>query len=384
MKINKKGFTLIEILIYVVILAIVGGASTSLLLNVSRIHQRESAEVELTTQLDFAMGTISRLIKESSNVEIETGIATSTLKLRMKDASQDPTCISLDSGKIKLSQGPADNPNNCTSTTSNLTNDQVIVNTLDFKKFSQYPGRDVTSIDIQMTYNTQNPLFQLQRSLTSAIARVSAATFDSDVLPGGAYNYSLGQAGTPWLKVITADGGADAPSYTFGNDTDLGVFRAGTDILGFSTAGSERMRIDASGNVGIGTTEPSGLLDVGGGKLVVLSGGNVGIGTADPGATLEVKGTMKVFGAWETKANGTVYQAETDGFVCAHGSVSSGRLVICGYTDSNNPPTTLKAQQGFDPSSGAHHESIMMPVRKGDYWKTTGEEVTVYWIPLGT
>ncbi|PIU99277.1 hypothetical protein COS59_00535, partial [Candidatus Wolfebacteria bacterium CG03_land_8_20_14_0_80_36_15] len=133
---------------------------------------------------------------------------------------------------------------------------------------------------------------------------------------------------------------------------------AGTDILGFSTAGSERMRIDASGNVGIGTT--------------------------DPGATLEVKGTMKVFGAWETKANGTVYQAETDGFVCAHGSVSSGRLVICGYTDSNNPPTTLRAQQGSDPSSGAHHESIMMPVRKGDYWKTTGEEVTVYWIPLGT
>jgi len=168
----------------------------------------------------------------------------------------------------------------------------VIVNTLDFKKFSQYPGRDVTSIDIQMTYNTQNPLFQLQRSLTSAIARVSAATFDSDVLPGGAYNYSLGQAGTPWLKVITADGGADAPSYTFGNDTDLGVFRAGTDILGFSTAGSERMRIDASGNVGVGTTTPTTTLMVYG--TTTIMNGNVGVGTTEPQATLDIQGTTAV------------------------------------------------------------------------------------------
>jgi len=49
------------------------------------------------------------------------------------------------------------------------------------------------------------------------------------------------------------------------------------------------------GNVGIGTTGPSGLLDVGGGKLAVTSGGNVGIGTTTPGAKLEVTGNNVVF-----------------------------------------------------------------------------------------
>jgi hypothetical protein len=45
-----------------------------------------------------------------------------------------------------------------------------------------------------------------------------------------------------------------------------------------------------SGNVGIGTTGPSGLLDVGGGKLVVTSGGNVGIGTTNPNTRLHIQG----------------------------------------------------------------------------------------------
>ena len=81
-------------------------------------------------------------------------------------------------------------------------------------------------------------------------------------------------------------------------------------MLGFSTNGIERMRIDASGNVGIGTSTPSYLLDVNGAVRVTsctgcdniwkLSGttiyttstGNVGIGTATPSTKLDVAGDI--------------------------------------------------------------------------------------------
>jgi len=247
---NKYGFTLVEVLIYTVIFAIVAGLSTGILLTLTRINQNQSAGAEVTDQLNFIMQKIQYLVKQSSNIEIPTAVITSTLKLRMEDPIQDPTCLSLVNGVIKLAQGPDSvNHQNCTNVTSDLTNSRVVVNTFNFQKFTQYPGHDTVSINIQMSYNSNNPQSQIQRTVQSAIARVSAATFDSDVVPGGTYNFNLGQSGAPWQKVIMADGSASNPSYTFGNNTGLGMFRAGNNILGFSTNGAERIRIDASGNV---------------------------------------------------------------------------------------------------------------------------------------
>ena len=56
------------------------------------------------------------------------------------------------------------------------------------------------------------------------------------------------------------DGTASSPSYQFFSDTDTGMYRASSNILGFSTGGAERMRIDSSGNVGVGTSSPQELI----------------------------------------------------------------------------------------------------------------------------
>src|SRR3989344_109517 len=101
-----SAFTLIEILIYTGIFAIVGGMLTGILINATRVEQRESASAEVTSQLNFVMQTIQRLIRESSNIEIEAGTATTTLKLRMADATKDPTCITFVSSTIRLAEGP--------------------------------------------------------------------------------------------------------------------------------------------------------------------------------------------------------------------------------------------------------------------------------------
>ncbi|MDZ4231306.1 MAG: type II secretion system protein, partial [Patescibacteria group bacterium] len=86
-----RGFTLVEILVYVSILAITAGLLTAVLTNTVRVRTRAANSTELAQQLNFVLGTVQSLVNESANVEgvyegADSGVACSefcTLNLRM-------------------------------------------------------------------------------------------------------------------------------------------------------------------------------------------------------------------------------------------------------------------------------------------------------------
>lgn len=75
---------------------------------------------------------------------------------------------------------------------------------------------------------------------------------------------SMISAATNGVKINVASGTAAAPVYTFNGVHNSGMFSPGGQVLAFSTNSLERLRIDSSGNVGIGTTTPSEKLEVSG------------------------------------------------------------------------------------------------------------------------
>lgn len=54
-------------------------------------------------------------------------------------------------------------------------------------------------------------------------------------------------------QVKLTNGTAAAPSLVFDDTTVMGIYRAGSNVIGFSTAGSERVTIDAQGDINVGS-----------------------------------------------------------------------------------------------------------------------------------
>ncbi|MEM4325859.1 MAG: hypothetical protein QXU40_00975 [Candidatus Pacearchaeota archaeon] len=91
------------------------------------------------------------------------------------------------------------------------------------------------------------------------------------------------------IKFTTQNtGSSESDGGRFGYDDSVGQFiwnRENSNIV-FATNNAEKVRITNTGNVGIGTTNPSGKLQVSGGNAIF--DGNVGIGTTSPGASLDI------------------------------------------------------------------------------------------------
>jgi len=77
-------------------------------------------------------------------------------------------------------------------------------------------------------------------------------------------NSTLGGDVTTTGSFIAPSGSAALPSYEFVSDSDTGAFSPAANIFAISTSGVERLRINSTGLVGIGTLTPSGQLHVNG------------------------------------------------------------------------------------------------------------------------
>jgi hypothetical protein len=114
-------------------------------------------------------------------------------------------------------------------------------------------------------------------------------TFTSPVISGGSINNTpIGAttASTGAFSTLSATGvttvqagTVSLPAITTTGDTNTGIFFPAADTIAFTEGGVEAMRIDSSGNVGIGTSSPACRLDLNRGSAGLLANFTDGVNT---------------------------------------------------------------------------------------------------------
>jgi hypothetical protein len=80
----------------------------------------------------------------------------------------------------------------------------------------------------------------------------------------GNAQFGVGNSKEAFIQATNSGRVASNPAYSFNGDVDTGMFNPNTDnTIAFATGGSERMRIDSSGNIGIQTASPEKNLSIG-------------------------------------------------------------------------------------------------------------------------
>ncbi len=190
---SGAGFTLIEIIIFAALFAISISGMALILIAITRVQVRQSASVEVAGQSQRLLQIIQQRVEQSSGVELPTDVSTTTLKLRMQ-GSVDPTYIYVSGNVAYLKETDSGTP-------EALTSDLVRVTDLAFVKRVNNRGKDSVAVNFTVSFNTSNIQQSFVHVLDTAIARVSAATFDSDIRASSSNLYKIGAGTQEWKSI---------------------------------------------------------------------------------------------------------------------------------------------------------------------------------------
>lgn len=148
--VEQKGFTLIELMVYVLIFGLVVIGIITFSIDLSTTSQKARKKVELQQQMRFAL---DRILQEVSAAEsINTGTSTfdvnpSILELDVVNASDNPTRFVISSNVLTVQQGVA--------SPEQLTSDGLIIDNFTVTNLSN--GNRTKSVLVELTASYDNP-----------------------------------------------------------------------------------------------------------------------------------------------------------------------------------------------------------------------------------
>lgn len=145
-------------------------------------------------------------------------------------------------------------------------------------------------------------------------------------------------------------GTAALPTYSFQTDTNTGMFSSAADFLAFSTAGTQRMTIGSTGNVGINIAPSTYKLDVASGTGDAIFGHSTNVGGVlgfETNIIAGTAGTLQGAGVYASNptAGYTSLYSQSTGAATVAANINFSNVWIANYNLVDN------ASAAFNPSA---------------------------------
>jgi type II secretory pathway pseudopilin PulG len=166
---QSRGFTLVELIIYISILSLVVVGLVSFALSMTSVRAKVYVGQEVGANARIALDVITQKIRaaQSINMGASTFAPTNpgTLSLKMADGSRDPTIINLDAlnGRLQIKEGVA--------SPVFITGKEVRISNLIFTNLSQTGERGHIRIDLGVGYaNPSSAVYTYSWSGATAVS----------------------------------------------------------------------------------------------------------------------------------------------------------------------------------------------------------------------
>jgi hypothetical protein len=248
---DRSGYTLVELLIFLAISAVVVVAFTGILVVTVQIQGRQSSAATVQQESTALLQQVQYYVQNAALVDIPVDTPTSTLVLRMSSSTQDPTTITLatSTGIVYIQEG--------SNAPQPLTSGRVAIANLTFVRHANPPAHDSVEVTFTANATTNNIANAFAQAFRTTVTQVSAASFDSNIVPSSTNTYSLGTTGAVWNNI-------NGVIYFNGSNVGIGTASAlaplevqGSDLFVYNPSGASYITLrDASGNcweIGVGS-----------------------------------------------------------------------------------------------------------------------------------
>lgn len=156
---RNSGFSLLELLLYVAVLAIITTFITGAFFSINQGRARVESATEVNSNLRFAIEKITQDIKHASSVAVPSIAGETTNSIELSISGTTITYCMVN-GHVRRQSGGT-----CTGASDSITSDTVIANTLAFTRVENANaalGKTFVTISVSLglRYNSDTPEWQ--------------------------------------------------------------------------------------------------------------------------------------------------------------------------------------------------------------------------------